>query len=790
MGFMQLIFIFLSIFIQQFKCGDQLPIEIMADVLYIVEFQSLIYQRVSDYKWRYSTLDNSGNISQTFIIQNFGQTITKDTTYFVEQDKIIYILTINESTYSVIDTSKLTTDPDGSFTTQYIKTNQCPISETIIMKQKSLYFLACFDENNLFFVTDTSFLGLFTSNQQTDAHQMRNEQQFLYYDGYIFYQSKKYSINLKKKSLLVINQEFNLFLADYELSLFSFSGSTMTQTKKVSLGASSEDVLMSKIIKFSNIYVIFAYNLNTSKFEFFNAQTLEKIQQAGENMIYIDYRNLIQRNTDVFIGQNWYKIDYDSQKQQIVIQLIRSDLPYAYMLRQKPFQSFNFNNDNIVECEVNSKNYLTDINFMYGLCTDGCKDCKTYTQCSNCQSGFFLDFNQICAQKCPETYKQDNTKNICVCDKDRIESNNHTCICKEGFYLDNGNCVKCSANCLKCLSQKECQMCQDGYLLQFDKTCQQNCPTDQQQDQINKICKCDSNAQFTQGQCKCNDGFYINQNQCTICQDNCATCNDGNSCVKYKECNSFQILDLNQKKCICKEGYFQNGKDCSPCQEDCLICSDFKTCLKPRECGEQYRYDNQLKKCVKCLWDTEKKICVEDCQPEQYKDTVKLICRKCDQQKQANCVVNCPLKQYYDQEIQKCLPCHFSCNRCKGSKENQCINCVSPLILKPDSTCSRCDQGQFLDEKTQMCEQCYYKCKECKGKSENDCISCVQNFVFSSTNQKCITKDQASDEDTLSKKFEYSECNLKNLITLFLYCNLLDFTLLIYLPTHRIFLTQ
>ncbi|KAL4480719.1 hypothetical protein ABPG72_014494 [Tetrahymena utriculariae] len=759
MGFISLILILLSILIQQFKCGDQLPIEIQADVLYIKEFQSLIYKSVSDLKWRYSTLDKSGNISQTFIIQNFGQTITKDTTYFVEQDKIIYILTYKELTFSIIDTSKLSIDPNASYTSQNMRSSLCDIRKTIIMKQKSLYFLLCFGD--LFFITDTSFLGLFSSNQKISTSSMRNEQQFFYYDGFIFYQGQKYIINFIDKNtiqILVVNQEFNLFLVDFKLSLFSFSDLNMTQTKQVSLGATDEQVLMSKIINFTNVYVIFAYNIKLGKFQFFNAQTLKKIQQTGENMIFIDYLSFIQIDKDVYIGKNWYKIDYNAQQMQIVIQLIRSDLPYTYMLRQKPFQSYNFNNNNIVECQKDSKNYLTDINFMYGLCTDGCSDCQTDSQCSKCQSGFFLDFNQKCVLKCPNTYTQDKQKNICFCDKDRVESNNHTCDCKEGYYLNNGNCEKCSTNCLKCLSLKQCQTCQDGFLLQSDKICLQNCPPDQQQDQVNKTCKCDLNAQLNLGQCKCNDGFYMNGNLCTACKENCATCNDAENCVKYKECNSSQIFDPNQKQCICKEGYYLNGKDCSPCKEDCLVCSDSKTCLKPRECGEMYKYDNQLKKCVKCLWDIEKKICVEDCQPEQYKDIVKLICIKCDQQQKGNCVVNCPLKQYYDQDIQKCLPCHSSCNRCKGKKENQCINCVNPLTLQPDSTCSHCDQGQFLDEKTKQCEQCYYKCKQCKGKSEDNCISCVQDFVLSSTNQKCITKDQASDEDNLSKKLEYSEC--------------------------------
>ncbi|EAR93479.2 transmembrane protein, putative (macronuclear) [Tetrahymena thermophila SB210] len=762
MGFISLILIFLSILLPNFKCGDQLPIEIKSDVLYIEEFQSLIYQSKSDSKWRYSTLDSSGNIQQTIIINNFGQTITKDTTYFVEQDKIIYILTFGESTYSVIDTSKLNIDPDGSYKSQEMSPTQCDIKQTIIMKQKSLYLLICFEKLNSFFVTDTSFLGLFSSKQITSTNKgMRNEQQFFYYDGFIFLQGQKYQIKfIDKKTIdiLVVNQDFNLYLVEYQLSLFSFSDQVMTQTKRVSLGATSENILMSKIISFTNMFVIFAYNQDTNKFEFFNAQTLQKIQQIGENMIYIDYQSFIQRDKDVFIGKNWYKIDYDSNQKQILVQLIRSDLPYSYQLRYKPFQSYNFNNNNIIECQIDSKNYLTDINFMYGLCTDGCKDCKTDTSCQNCQKGSFLDFNQKCVQSCPTTYKQDNIKNICVCDKDRVESKNHTCDCKDGFYLKNQNCEKCSANCLKCSDSQECQKCSDGYFLQFDKTCQKICPPDQQQDKANQTCKCDQNAQLSLGQCKCNDGFYMNGNQCVVCKENCATCNDGDNCVKYKECNSFQIFDPNQKQCICKEGYYTNGKDCSPCQEDCLICYDSKTCLKQKECGEMQKYDNQLKKCTKCLWDTDKKICVEECQPEQYKDTVKLICIKCDNQQKGNCVVNCPLKQYYDYEIQKCLPCHSSCNRCKGKKENQCINCVSPLILQPDSTCSHCEQGQFLDEKTKICEQCYYKCKQCKGKSEDDCISCVQDFVLSSTNQKCITKNEASEEDTLSKKLEYSEC--------------------------------
>lgn len=75
-----------------------------------------------------------------------------------------------------------------------------------------------------------------------------------------------------------------------------------------------------------------------------------------------------------------------------------------------------------------------------------------------------------------------------------------------------------------------------------------------------------------------------------------------------------------------------------------------------------------------------------------------------------------------------CEGCHYSCNTCVGSLDNECVTCVLNRAYNVSTGECPCQVGMYDDNST--CYFCDSNCYECELSSTN-CISCFpsQNLI-------------------------------------------------------------
>ena len=166
-------------------------------------------------------------------------------------------------------------------------------------------------------------------------------------------------------------------------------------------------------------------------------------------------------------------------------------------------------------------------------CNAACEACLdgTHTQCSSCNSGFFL-------QPLPST---------------------STCLdfCPQGYWGNTGShtCDTCSTACSGCTgaSDTQCTDCNPGYFLQpapSATTCLNSCPPGYWEDTTNHIC--------------------------ALCDTSCAVCLDGTN-TRCSSCNPGYFLQQGSTICLdsCPAGSWPNSRSstCENCDISCAICS-------------------------------------------------------------------------------------------------------------------------------------------------------------------------------------------------------------------------
>lgn len=139
-------------------------------------------------------------------------------------------------------------------------------------------------------------------------------------------------------------------------------------------------------------------------------------------------------------------------------------------------------------------------------CSDNCLICRNQNECISCNNSFYLN-DSICIPR------NEDLINRC---KDFIIGKDNMCaVCRDGYYMYNGMCNKCSSGCSKCTSMMcvdctEYHFLHDGACYSYDTL--NNCTT-----LSNTGCK------------KCSDGYYLNNGLCYKCTDQCNSC-DGLTC--------------------------------------------------------------------------------------------------------------------------------------------------------------------------------------------------------------------------------------------------------------------
>ncbi|KAL4489108.1 hypothetical protein ABPG73_005595 [Tetrahymena malaccensis] len=346
---------------------------------------------------------------------------------------------------------------------------------------------------------------------------------------------------------------------------------------------------------------------------------------------------------------------------------------------------------NLDENPYNESFGIRDLYILLEACTDNCVQCND-SGCQKCKDGYAL-YQSLCYQLCPD-----------------------------GFWNNSGICQVCDPNCLKCngTDSKSCTACKNGQFL-YNNTCVNACPDIQ---------------------------YYpdTSSNVCKPCDVSCYKCQNPDSYKCVQQCKSNYFAD-------------QSDQTCKPCDSNCLTCS------------------NSSAQCLTCQLplklQTKTKKCVNNCDDDQYFDSVSNSCLPCDQNckgcvnsstqctscsqpnylKQSQCTNNCGSSYFGDSSDQKCKKCDSTCLTCSGANDNQCITCVSPLLLyQSEKQCKQtCRSDQFLDKSNNTCILCNQGCQKCFGPNSDQCISCnlpkvlqgnqcqanCNNGFYISTNNTC-----------------------------------------------------
>jgi proprotein convertase subtilisin/kexin type 5 len=172
---------------------------------------------------------------------------------------------------------------------------------------------------------------------------------------------------------------------------------------------------------------------------------------------------------------------------------------------------------------------------------------------------------------------------------------------------------------------------------------------------------------------------------CKTCDSvgQCLTCTDGNILIGSSCINNF-----------CKKPtlyYDYNSNNCKSCNSPCLTCIDSITCV---------------------------------------------ICQTPFYTYNSNCVLDCPLGFYKNNNTFQCFPCQSQCIMC--NEPNNCLKCYNTQISNISSTINyvlhqglcylNCPQGTFMDTSKQKCLKCDDSCNDCYGESSAQCFSCAIGF--------------------------------------------------------------
>ncbi|KAL4477454.1 hypothetical protein ABPG74_002604 [Tetrahymena malaccensis] len=385
-------------------------------------------------------------------------------------------------------------------------------------------------------------------------------------------------------------------------------------------------------------------------------------------------------------------------------------------------------------------------------CKSPCLTCKnTANKCTSCIEKRFL-YGEDCLEICPErTYSNNftqmceachglcgncngaNFNNCLTCDDEDgyYDSTTNQCVsqCPSKYFPTRENklqiCKLCDATCGECKPPGDrfsCTICTGGRYLNYNNSCDKDCPDYYYKDKSNYVCKnchpscltchdssstscitCPKGRYFSQNTClsRCPEGTYPDDvnSQCILCHPTCASC-EGDL---YNQCTRCKLGKyLQDKKCSekCKDGYFPNkltdsqldlaSNSCQKCDKSC------KTCIGVN--------NNQ---CTKC------------------KEGTYLL--------NNSCVYSCPDGYVISLDKAQCLICHSTCSTCHPGNLDYCLTCLEGWYKHANRCLKECPDGTFPSSKSEekingliheilICKNCIKNCKTCTGPSDVQCL--------------------------------------------------------------------
>jgi len=299
---------------------------------------------------------------------------------------------------------------------------------------------------------------------------------------------------------------------------------------------------------------------------------------------------------------------------------------------------------NISDISTNCSNREPKVSLNCELCTrQVCIKCGIAT----CEQGQYLDTNYCGCKDCSSKFS-----NCESCD-------NVSCLScksgKDGYYLKDGKCEKCTATV--------------GGVYSDGKTCSGSCTTTEGS-------YCDENGTLRACTYKFSDG-------CIACTKDACT-----KCGLY---------------------YFLKSGDCARCIPYCYTCSNTSEC---QVCAQNYLYDSANKTCVLALGDTY----IPNCSRFDKGQTISnYFCSSCSKnyimtnsgRGRNACSTKC------SDTIANCISCSSAtqCYNCKAGYQldssKKCITCnvenCSSCTQGTTDTCEVCNSGYHLSDDNKSC---------------------------------------------------------------------------------------
>ena len=481
---------------------------------------------------------------------------------------------------------------------------------------------------------------------------------------------------------------------------------------------------------------------------------------------------------------------------------------------------------------------------------NNCIKCNEDNLCETCDDGYFLDENGGCSYTnnceisengecilCKENYILIGfEESIKICKslfsedlKNCIQINNETGLCeecKEDFYLNSGDkrcshskkcfqsvfgkCIKCNMgyyldirteecivqndifiHCKESIDGKTCEVCDDNYYFNENKTCISINYCLKESNEYNKCEKCIEGYFLTENNSSCTSEKNCftgdkDTGVCLICKDNYYIDYKDGKCKSNQENNNFKNCKEADGECLeCLEDYYigednkcSNAPNCSESEnglcveciegyfigldnkctiiEHCIYSYYFDYCI---ECEKGYYYNHNDKTCKtddgifkNCKYGNESTSC-ERCRDDFYLNKTDNLCYS---NNEAGLFHNCAVT---DPNAVYCYICSKKYNI--GSIDHKCTNVEGCDLSENDDRCLVCGLYYCLDAKTGKCEyndivlseekKFYYRCNK-TNKEGNACEECNDNYILK--NGLCIDEEHCTEinEDGTCKK--------------------------------------
>ncbi|ELP92662.1 protein serine/threonine kinase, putative [Entamoeba invadens IP1] len=415
-------------------------------------------------------------------------------------------------------------------------------------------------------------------------------------------------------------------------------------------------------------------------------------------------------------------------------------------------------------CETCESGYYRGSDLMCHSCsidTEGtCKTCTSTTECSTCNTGYFIDgvtckacdtitgcescltTSRECT-KCVSGNYLDTDKTCKTCD---TITNCSSCsptskVCTEcdatkASYLYNDACLPCSSNCLHCTSTT-CLECEENNYPStaycYPCSSMNGCLNCSNTEAKCEVCKEGGVDQTTFRCTTCKDA---NCNNCALDKTECTECVKGyflnlSECYKCSEILHCVECSQNTTECTgCGSGYYLEATTCFSCDTamtGCLTCTNKETCSS---CGVGYHI-NTNNSCSSCS------VSIPYCEKCSLSgDAVK--CDVCDAYHYVDTIGHCALvsighyKSSHSTEslcslqMSNCYSCNYSTltNEIFNINELVCLLCHSGFSLKTESDrqCIPCGNEVQLNG---VCTICDDGCSKC---TTSTCVDCKEGY--------------------------------------------------------------